>query len=88
MENDIPARLSKMYTERVATIAEGLRRLADEFEREATPSGVKRADGLPAHATAAGDALHALFWGVANLHADSLVAYAAQADRVAVVGES
>lgn len=74
--------MSRNFTEKVHGIANRLRRLADEVEREGRVRQTHSTVGLyPRHASAAQSVMHTLAWGVANLHADSLVIDAARADQ-------
>jgi hypothetical protein len=71
---------ARSYAERVADIAERIREMADRFEREARPRESASVDGTPRYANAAQNALHALTWDAANMHAYDIVGRAAQAD--------
>lgn len=69
------------YRNGVRQVAERLRRLADEVERE----GLHVPDGptplnTPRFTAAAERALHTLTWGVTNLHATDLVGLAGTVD--------
>lgn len=74
----------KRFDDRVASIADGLRRMADRIEREGNTLGVL--DPALAHTWAAQRILHELAWGIPNLHAEILAEIAtdiavAKADR-------
>lgn len=67
------------FVARVAKIADGLRRMADEVERDGRvrdATGV----GVPRFAHAAEGVLHSVIWGFAHLHVDGLIRDAAGAD--------
>lgn len=72
---------AKHYADTVTKVAEGLRKLADDAEREGRHTTNHR--GEPDYATAAYSVLHAITWGIANLHTEGLVTRAADADRAA-----
>lgn len=81
-ERTVASLAAKEYTDRLTMVVLGLRRLADEVEREGRPAGGNVGD-TPQYANAASRAFHALIWGFANLKADALIDTAGRADNYA-----
>lgn len=81
------ASAAERYNTRRALVAANLRRLADEFERETEVSEFDRAFRNPAeiglYGNAASRGVHAISWGFANLHLDTLIESASVADATA-----
>lgn len=73
---------SKATTDNIHAVANQLRELAEKVDRYAEIERNIRTMELD-HARAARDVIHTVMWGVANLHLDSVVALAAEADRAA-----
>jgi hypothetical protein len=74
-------RMSEDYTGVVAKLAAKLRQMADEVERRSIRTNLH--DMKPDHAYHAGDTVHTLSWGFANLNLERLISAAAEADRAA-----
>lgn len=74
---------SEAFSDFVRHIAERLRRLADDVEREADVKN-DLSTLLLDHARSAGEVVHKVAWGVANLRLGDLVAEAAAADRAQI----
>lgn len=75
---------AELFERDVVKIAERLRWLADEVEREgkARPNPT-RDDPTPDFSRAAERVVHAIMWGMANLSLDSIVNAADEAGRAA-----
>lgn len=71
----------EMYDARVASVAQGLRDMADRIERAGKPIDRPSASGIPPCTYAAQQVHHELAWGIANLSADQLIGVAQQADH-------
>lgn len=71
---------SDAFSDKVQFIADKLRLIADEVEREASVK-VDISTMVPDHARSASEVVHKVAWGVANLHLDGLIMAAAEADR-------
>lgn len=70
----------------VKRVADALRRLADEVEREGELWEPTDFDRAPLrHVKAASRVLHTVTWGVANLNVEAVVEAAAEADALAHV---
>ena len=66
------------YQRNLAKAAQGLRDLADRIEREGAVEPGEGHDRI--YVQRAGDVLHAITWGIANLGADTLLSAASDAD--------
>lgn len=83
MEETSRARLTKQ----VAKVVAGLRRIADQVEREAARDILDAAGQRHEWSTYTGAVSrieHQISWGVANLHVSSLIQTAGDADRAQV----
>lgn len=79
----------KRFEAEIVQVADQLRRIAEEVEREGRRT--TNAIGAPRFARAARGVVHAVMWGLANAHLDGLLLKAAEADEAvnesrAVVG--
>lgn len=74
-------RHAEHYNRLLASVVAGLRRVADDVERQ----GAKTANRVdaPEHGWAAHNVIHEITWGVANLNLSALILAAAEADRPA-----
>lgn len=87
---DIPTiqqRTAQQYADKVSEICNGIRRMAERFEREARVSDTQGVRGVPRHTEAAQRALVSLQWDLANLGAGYLVADAGLADAAEAEAE-
>lgn len=75
-----PEAAHRMYLEQVDAVTKRLRDLADEVERKGKDLRNTFTNDCGAHTYAAGQVVHAIAWGLANTHVDSLVKYAGSAD--------
>lgn len=79
------------YLGKAASIAAGLRRLADDVERQAREVRDRIANGPAAdqspHSYAASRVQHEVLWGLANLDLPGLTKAAAEADAAAALTE-
>lgn len=64
------------YTRNVRTVVDKLRRLADQVEREGLSTGLEDALSARRSGENAGNVVHAIAWGVANLNVDLVIAAA------------
>lgn len=82
LHDTIAEHAGEFYLRQVDNVAKGLREMADDLERQG--KDVKPSwggyDKLPSYGNAAHRVVHTLHWGVANLHFDSLIQAAADAD--------
>lgn len=69
----------KMLRDKVATVADELRRMADRIE-SATADTFDRGRPVASYAQAAERVQHEILWGVANLSLPSLASHAAATD--------
>ena len=65
----------RIYRESVAHVAQRLRDLAAEVERD----GLRISEATEGHTLAAGRVVHSVTWGLANLNLDGLIRRAADA---------
>lgn len=82
-EEHVTTAMHAQYVESVNRVAARLRQTADEIERRGTNVRPNLRDMQPDYASAVGDVMHALTTGLGNLHPDSLIRIAAEADRYA-----
>lgn len=79
---------AKFLTESIDKTVDGLRRLADRVEAEATRvPKVGSGPGRGTYAAIAADVIHDITWGVANLQLERLCTEAAAADTARAKGE-
>lgn len=80
-QTDIAKHLARFYSRQVARIAAQLRDMADEVERRGNCVYDSSQDSKPDYVNAAGQVVHKVQWGVANLPLDTLLIAAADVDR-------
>jgi len=79
--SDMAQHQSARFVDRAVEVADALRRLAADVERDARLQPAREAQSQ--HAVVAQRIVHTVTWGVANLHLDMLVTLAGDADGAA-----
>lgn len=81
MTKNIDSHYAERVEDKIFRIANNLRRLADEVEREAARLNQFAAKDIPAGGETASNVVYAVAWGMANLNLNLLIQAAADYDR-------